>query len=250
MVIMRFGLAKMLGSMAVLGALVWGLWPQTAWAIECENEMGSCKVELDGDMVTGSCACADCSPSIGWAGGSPGDEPVPEPTEEDCLSALATHCDGEPVTDPPQTCTSEALELCESGLVDFYMACGAPTNREEEICVTVACCEEAEEMGIEELTELWECLSQYEDCEEAETSCAPEGDGTDGAGGGGQGDDDGSGDDGNQDDGLGTGSDEGAEDGSGDSSDDTKGCSCAAGGAQRAPLLLLPLFALARRRRH
>jgi hypothetical protein len=233
--------------MAVLAVLVCGLWPQTAEAVECENEMGSCKVELDGDMVAGSCACADCSPAIGWNFGSPGDEPMPEPTEADCLDALAAHCEGEPITDAADVCAPDALELCQGGLVEFYMDCDfAPTNREEEICITVACCEQAEEMGIEALTEFWECVSQYEDCEEAAEACS-QGDG-DGDGGGGMGDDGDSEDgDGNQGTGTGTGTDDGAEEG--DGSEDKKGCSCSTGaGTCAAPLLLLPLLAVARRR--
>lgn len=218
--------------MATFGALVCGLWPATAEAIVCESEQGTCEVTVDGNMEDGSCRCADCSPAIGWGGG--GEEPLPEPTEESCLETLGLMCEGEPVTDAADVCSPQALELCEGGLVEFYMRCGAPTNRDEELCITVACCERAEEDGIEATTELLACVGEHEDCEAAYEACSTADDG-DGAGG-----------DGGSDGGEGA---DGDGDADGDDGDDKSGCGCATAPAPATvPLLALPILALLRRR--
>jgi len=230
--------------MAVVGALVWALWPATAEAIECENEKGSCEVTVDGNTEEGSCLCADCSGEQGWGGGG-GGEDLPEPTEEYCLEMLAMTCTGEPVTDAADVCTPEALEVCHPGLVEYFMTCGGASGRDEEICVQVGCCEAAEELGAEALTEIWECVKEYTSCQEAQEACFEEGDGAGGGVGDGDDGDDG-GDDGGDD---ATGNWGDYDDGGG--SDDKSGCSChvAGVGAWAAPLLLVPLWGLSRRRR-
>jgi MYXO-CTERM domain-containing protein len=199
-------MAKVSGLMVFLGALALALWswPGTARAITCEDARGSCELTVDGNEQMGSCRCADCSPEVGVGGG--GGEPLPEPTEEDCLDLLATMCTEPPVTDAADVCSPDALALCQGGLVDYFMTCGGPTNREEELCITVACCEEADEIGIGPLTELWECVSQYDDCTESQQAC-----------GGGEGD-------------TGFGGDDAGGEGDANDGDDTdaSGCSCSA----------------------
>jgi hypothetical protein len=243
---MRLELAKTCGSIAVVAAFVCGLWPATAQAIVCENEKGRCEVTVDGTTEEGSCLCADCSGGEqGWGGGG-GDEPLPEPTEEYCLEMLEMTCMEEPITDAADECTPEALDACHAGLIEFFMTCGGAWGHDEELCATVGCCEMAEEMGIAVLAELWDCVKQYTSCEQAMEACFG-GDGDDAGGGMGDGDD---GDDGGDDgggDATGNWGDYDEEGGS----DDTKGCACHLAGAApwAAPLLLVPLWGLLRRRR-
>jgi len=142
--------------------------PAFAHVITCFNELGTATMITEDTSQTTFIDCMDdCFGALGNSGSGP--TSFPEPTEDDCLAALNTKCEGRSIPVPSEVCTPTALTLCDD---DEAARCfSQDTGGDDPACKIAECCDEVDDIGAELVADYWACAKDYQDCDGAEAAC-------------------------------------------------------------------------------